>query len=779
MADDNEVLIKVEVDNAVAVDELNQTEQAIQGITGAIDDLDDQIKQGTISQDQYTNAKKRLEAELGKEQAAHKNLSDAIKKGSESTKEGTKHIDELAVATKKTKGASAEAATGIDQYAGALDQFGVGAGGAIKQVQGLTKASLTFLATPIGAIIGAIVAVLGTLAAYFRNTGDGADKFAKIMAQLGAVFDVLIDRVSAFGRGVYNIITGNFKEGFDQIKNSVSGVADEMKREAEAAGEVADALDELEDAEKDYEVQASKTRNEIKLLVLQSKDRTKTELERAALLDKALQKEIQQNKNLIAIREGQLKATVAEAERRANTARKDGESLKEYAIRITQIGELSDEVRDSVREGIRKLQEAEGESLESQEKIQDKRNKLLDDDLRKKERIADDYNKTLQDNYKKELELQKEQLKKKEDADKDAAEKKKQRDEDFAKQTAITAIGLQKNVETATKESEEAISGFRKYNSDYRKLINSEEYKEVTDAILLTAQLAQEVTTGITRIRQEELQQQLNNLELQTRAELLLLDAYYEDQLKALDEQTAKEEDTLKAKYERDVAALEAAQLNERELLKQKYENGLITREQYDKQLYDLDIKQAKDKAALEKLLDEALLELDKDHKDKEAALLKEQKEKEDRIKQQAAYEEDQLKKAAFEQNKKIQIAEAVINGIQAAIKALATLGPIAGPIAAGIQAIFVAKQIDLIKSQQYVGSGAQPPPPISSSNLTVPSTNLGNTVDGGIVAGNTTQATNDRLNTPTPSVTATVSVVEINRAQDTLAAKVQVAETV
>lgn len=747
MAGENDVLIVVSTESSTALTDLKATEQAIEGITGAQEDLNEQLQQGTISQEEYLESKQRLDTALKKEQENRKHLDGIVKaesgtidqqkqkikeltaqrakldvsteEGAEKHKKLTSQIGALNQSVDKAKKGTFDFGGTVDGLGGALDQFGVGASGAIDKVKGLTKASLTFLATPVGAILAAIVVVLGTLAAYFKNTGDGADKFAKIMAQLGSIMDVLIDRVSAFGRGVFNILTGNFKEGFDQIKESVKGVGDEMANDVKIAGELAEEIDRLEDAEKDYNVQASRTRNEIKLLEMQSKDRTKTEKERAAFLQKALDKEMEQNKALTKIRQDQLQAAADEAARRANIQQGANETLDDFAARLVANELLQDDLRDKVRDGIKALNEAEGESLTFQEKLQGERNKILDEAAKRRQKDAADELKLLaQLNKDKNAEmLRADQTAKIEELERQAAHdaiKAKAADE-----MAKTATGIVVTYQQTVKDSQDAITGYQKYSAGIRALVESELFKEISAAFNATADLAQSVFDGITKEREEQAKQQIATIELQKQAELALIEG----------------------EYEAEIAALDA-----------KFKAGEISEVEYNEK---------------RKLLDTQY------------------KDSKNRIEQQAAYDQEQIKKAAFESNRKIRIADATLDMIQAALGAFSAMsrvpfvGPVLGPLAAAAALVFGKKQIDAIKNEQFVGSGIQPPAPLPPSDLSVPGTNLSTPIDGGLVNTNAAEPVNNKLGGPAPIINAKVSVVEINEAQESLKTKVAVAETV
>lgn len=79
--------------------------------------------------------------------------------------------------------------------------------------------------------------------------------------------------------------------------------------------------------------------------------------------------------------------------------------------------------------------------------------------------------------------------------------------------------------------------------------------------------------------------------------------------------------------------------------------------------------------------------------------------------KKKFAKEEDDIKKKAFEENKKIQIAQAIIATLQSAVGAFSSLiaipivGPVLAPIAAAAALVFGYKQVAAIKKTQYQSS--------------------------------------------------------------------------
>lgn len=121
---------------------------------------------------------------------------------------------------------------------------GAAAGGNIFKIA-LTGVKLALVSTGIGAIVVA----LGSLIAYFQKSGRGADQFARILNQVKSVINNVIDRLAIFGKGVYEIATGKFKQGWETMKGAFQGIGQEIKNDWIESGKLADRLDALDDKE--------------------------------------------------------------------------------------------------------------------------------------------------------------------------------------------------------------------------------------------------------------------------------------------------------------------------------------------------------------------------------------------------------------------------------------------------------------------------------------------------------------------------------------------------
>jgi hypothetical protein len=326
--------------------------------------------------------------------ALKKETSELVKQRdsmSYTTEEGRKKIAELNTQIDKNTKIIGENSSGIEKqranignYKSALDGVvpGLGGmsekltevtqaeGGFIQGMKGMITQSLAFLATPIGLVIAAIGAALGILVTFLKNSTAGMDLMEDAMAVVSAVMNVLIDRVVSLAKAIGSLLIMDF-EGF--AKNSeaaFSGLGDELEREVGLALELAEAMRQLEDAEIAYEIAASKNENTIKKLMLQAKNRTLDEKERSKLLSEALEIERKQNEELLRIKTLALKIANDEAAMRINLARNAGESEEAFAQRLIDTGLVLDDYRNKIVDSLKARNEAEGQSLAFQEKIQ-------------------------------------------------------------------------------------------------------------------------------------------------------------------------------------------------------------------------------------------------------------------------------------------------------------------------------------------------------------------------------------------------------------------------
>jgi hypothetical protein len=88
-------------------------------------------------------------------------------------------------------------------------------------IKGMTSASLTFLATPLGAAIAAIALVLTPLISYLTSTQAGIDKVTAVTRPLKAIFESLIGVLQNVGKFLF--------DAFSNPKKTLTELADFVK----------------------------------------------------------------------------------------------------------------------------------------------------------------------------------------------------------------------------------------------------------------------------------------------------------------------------------------------------------------------------------------------------------------------------------------------------------------------------------------------------------------------------------------------------------------------
>jgi len=231
---------------------------------------------------------KETETNLKLEKIGLKDLENQQKDNNKTLKQQSKDLKGV---KKDLKGVNEEGKESIGNFR----LFGVSLNGikkslskvipAIKLMFGTIKAGI--LSTGIGVLLIAF----GSLATYFTSTQRGADKLSVALAGIGAAFDVIKDRISTVGEAISLAFSGEFTEASDKLKESVTGIVDEIKKEVAIMTALEKRVKSLRDAEIEFTVQKAKTRKEIEKARLLAEDETKSQDVRIEALKKALKLE--------------------------------------------------------------------------------------------------------------------------------------------------------------------------------------------------------------------------------------------------------------------------------------------------------------------------------------------------------------------------------------------------------------------------------------------------------------------------------------------------------
>lgn len=229
--------------------------------------------------------------------------------------------------------------------------------------------------------IGALVIALGSLVSYFTKTQAGIEMASKAMAGLGAIVNVIIDRLSKVGSAIVNLFKGNFKQSVNDMKGAFKGIGDEMEREVKLAVQLKDALNQIEKQEVTLSMRRASNKAQIEELKKISDDTTKSTNERIAAAHKAYALEKKDLDLQVQLQERRLANTLGytkmndEVRQLLETIKK-GDITADELIGKLGISESNLEDLKEFRDQFNALQEAQESSFTRQTEQQNKLNTL-------------------------------------------------------------------------------------------------------------------------------------------------------------------------------------------------------------------------------------------------------------------------------------------------------------------------------------------------------------------------------------------------------------------
>jgi hypothetical protein len=343
MADRTEtIILDVEVDEADAV-------ESIDNLTKANKEL--RKERNALN----------LQSESGKKRAQEINaLLD----------ENTNKIKTNVSALEKQKINIGNYRSALDGVHPALGKVGAGLEQGTQGFKAMTMQALRFIATPIGALLAALVAVFTLLKSALASNNELMDKFENITNAVGVVLNVIVARVGKLGEALIALVSGDFDKAIDLTSQAFTGLAAEIEN-AVAQGQLyLDLSRELEDAQRALRIETAKQENEIKRLVVAAKNRNLTFDEQEELLRRALRLE----EELVAKRaENAQKDLVITAKRIAldrQLSQSSEETFDQFVSRLVESERLNDEQIDDIVGKIEAVEQARGSSLAFQEKLE-------------------------------------------------------------------------------------------------------------------------------------------------------------------------------------------------------------------------------------------------------------------------------------------------------------------------------------------------------------------------------------------------------------------------
>lgn len=291
-----------------------------------------------------------------------------------------KNVIGFSTASNKASQGMEVLSAGAEGASGGVSAVGAGSEGASKGIFSMLKASLAFIATPLGAVLAAIAIVLGLVINAFSKLDPVVDKVEQGMAAVGAVLDVLNGSIVAFISG-----SKSFTEAF----GNMGGAMAEAAKEAAALKE---AQQDLADSQRIQEVANAKASQQYDELILKSKNRTLTEKERIAFLNKAQAIEEANFKKRAELAQAELDNALKAVEIKAQLTDKEIAGLKKstvaYANYLLNTGRITEEQLEAIKEAELGKIAIQAESTKRLEKAQNAEDKLAEDAQKKREERA-------------------------------------------------------------------------------------------------------------------------------------------------------------------------------------------------------------------------------------------------------------------------------------------------------------------------------------------------------------------------------------------------------
>jgi len=676
--------------------------------------------------------------------------------------------------------------TGLNNIISGLSGMGGPLGAATAGVKGLSTAFKSLLANPIGAFLTLIVTVLGALKKGFAGSEEASNSLKRAFSSLQPVVDAISNVFTGFAKIVGNIaekvipalVNGvqTAEKKIVELLNRLGIVSDEkMQQFNDAIQAQKDAVDEtrrlteeeirLTERKRQFLVDEAKAQRDVSELRERASDKEKySAAERQRFLQNAIdiEKSIYSQKLRIAKDEYQLaKDRAALTDNNAE----DNQKLAEAEANLYRVqAEVADKLRGLNKEKIKTNKELQGSYDDTAKKVEEINERIKMSHMNEMEQevyiltkkyneekklfeegsagmlaLTEEYNANLIKIFNK----QKDEIVNLNKRNKDALRPSYEVDiealkESYSKELAVITKFYDDVINVAEegsdarmqleKEKEESITNLTAYYNSKRNEIVIDQYEKSLDALDLWNAYEKQAAEESLNTEYEKQQKwyELEDKRLQKTKET------YEAIL-ALDDLSVEARDEYKTKLNQIDLEIEA---NQHEMVENQKEHVLELVDTYNQAVQGIG-------SLMGSIAD--IMEEDIKRRQKNGEISEEQAEKE------------------FENVKKVQIAQAIINGLAGMATAISTamqLGPIAGPIVGGINAAAViastAAQVAKIRNTSIGSGGSVSSSDTSSSGAAAPaaaamayspsySTNVTGESDTVNLANAVTAGTNDQ----------------------------------
>ena len=336
-----------------------------------------------------------LSAKLNK---LRKDYKDLAVSNQANTQEGKKLLSQIQELDKQLKGIDASVgqyqrevgnySNKIQEAAGALGPFGQAAGKAIGLVQGLGVAFKTMLG-PVGLVIAAIGAIVGSVQAFFKSSEEGQNSLRKFGMVFNTIFKNIQDAVAVVG-GV--IIKGVEAIGgaIQYVSEAIFGVNAELNKEIKLAQQLAKEQDAIDKTARKNLIKNAKDNQEIAELRNKVAQRDKfTNQERLGFLDQAIAKEteiLKRNEDIakrrLEVLKGETSVGKRTKEQKQAIAQAEADLINLQTDNLNKTRELQGQRIEAINAEKAAAKTAADEQRKQSEEIQKERKKFQEDEAK-------------------------------------------------------------------------------------------------------------------------------------------------------------------------------------------------------------------------------------------------------------------------------------------------------------------------------------------------------------------------------------------------------------
>jgi hypothetical protein len=222
-------------------------------------------------------------------------------------------------------------------------------------VQGTTKAFRILKVAIAATGIGLLIVALGSLVTYLKRTQEGQEIVNRLMRQLGAVVDVILDRVAMLGKAVVQIFKGDFVGAAETAKSAFRGIGDEIREEVKLARILADGLADIEKREAAIVLSNAEKLKQIKELNKIAEDTSRSAQERLNAAGRAIEIEQSRLDALLQIQKDKVALLEQEYDRSESTTA-DLLALNQERARLFELETSSLEAQTTLQNKLNILQ---------------------------------------------------------------------------------------------------------------------------------------------------------------------------------------------------------------------------------------------------------------------------------------------------------------------------------------------------------------------------------------------------------------------------------------